>query len=71
MTAVFELKNLYKRFGDNVIYEDMNLEVEEGETFSIIGGSRHGQERVPQADDRAAAVREAGTSCSRARRSAT
>jgi len=31
MATVFELKNLFKAFGDNVIYEDMNLEVEEGE----------------------------------------
>lgn len=43
MTAVFELKNLYKAFGANVIYEDMNLQVEEGETFSIIGGSGMGK----------------------------
>ena len=43
MTVVFELKNLNKRFGDNVIYEDMNLEIEEGETFAIIGGSGMGK----------------------------
>ena len=43
MTAVFELRHLYKAFGANVIYEDMNLEVEEGETFSIIGGSGMGK----------------------------
>ena len=43
MTAVFELRHLYKAFGSNVIYEDMNLEVEEGETFSIIGGSGMGK----------------------------
>ncbi len=43
MSVVFELKNLHKRFGDNVIYEDMNLEVEEGETFTIIGGSGMGK----------------------------
>ena len=43
MSVVFELKNLFKRFGDNVIYEDMNLEIESGETFTIIGGSGMGK----------------------------
>ena len=43
MATVFELKNLYKAFGENVIYEDMNLQIEEGETFSIIGGSGMGK----------------------------
>jgi phospholipid/cholesterol/gamma-HCH transport system ATP-binding protein len=43
MSVVFELKHLSKRFGDNVIYEDMNLEIEEGETFTIIGGSGMGK----------------------------
>ncbi len=43
MAVVFELKNLYKAFGENVIYEDMNLQVEEGETFTIIGGSGMGK----------------------------
>jgi phospholipid/cholesterol/gamma-HCH transport system ATP-binding protein len=43
MGTVFELRNLYKAFGDNVIYEDMNLQIEEGETFSIIGGSGMGK----------------------------
>jgi phospholipid/cholesterol/gamma-HCH transport system ATP-binding protein len=43
MATVFELRNLYKAFGDNVIYEDMNLEVQEGETFTIIGGSGMGK----------------------------
>lgn len=43
MTTVFELRNLYKAFGENVIYEDMNLQVEEGETFTIIGGSGMGK----------------------------
>jgi phospholipid/cholesterol/gamma-HCH transport system ATP-binding protein len=43
MATVFELRNLYKAFGDNVIYEDMNLQIEEGETFTIIGGSGMGK----------------------------
>ncbi len=43
MTTVFELKNLYKAFGDNVIFKDMDLQIKEGETFSIIGGSGMGK----------------------------
>jgi len=43
MTTVFELRNLYKAFGTNVIYEDMNLKIEQGETFTIIGGSGMGK----------------------------
>src|SRR4028119_2181446 len=43
MATVFELKNLYKAFGENVIYEDMNLQIQEGETFTIIGGSGMGK----------------------------
>jgi len=43
MATVFELRNLYKAFGENVIYEDMNLQIEEGETFTIIGGSGMGK----------------------------
>lgn len=43
MAVVFELRNLYKHFGANVIYEDMNLQIEEGETFTIIGGSGMGK----------------------------
>ncbi len=43
MTTVFELRNLFKAFGTNVIYEDMNLKIEQGETFTIIGGSGMGK----------------------------
>jgi phospholipid/cholesterol/gamma-HCH transport system ATP-binding protein len=43
MATVFELRNLYKAFGENVIYEDMNLQIQEGETFTIIGGSGMGK----------------------------
>jgi len=43
MTTVFELRNLFKAFGENVIYEDMNLKIEQGETFTIIGGSGMGK----------------------------
>lgn len=43
MTVIFELRNLNKRFGENVIYEDMNLQIETGETYTIIGGSGMGK----------------------------
>jgi phospholipid/cholesterol/gamma-HCH transport system ATP-binding protein len=43
MTTVFELRDLHKRFGDNVIYDGMNLKIEQGETFTIIGGSGMGK----------------------------
>src|SRR5688572_28784425 len=43
MTVIFELRNLNKRFGENVIYEDMNLQIEAGETYTIIGGSGMGK----------------------------
>lgn len=43
MTAVIELKHVFKRFGDNIIYEDMSFAVEAGETFTIIGGSGMGK----------------------------
>ncbi|MBL9102097.1 MAG: ATP-binding cassette domain-containing protein [Myxococcales bacterium] len=40
---MFELRDLHKRFGDNVIYDGMNLKIEQGETFTIIGGSGMGK----------------------------
>lgn len=43
MAPIIELRNVYKRFGDNVIYEDMSFSVEAGETFTIIGGSGMGK----------------------------
>ncbi|MCY1062892.1 ATP-binding cassette domain-containing protein [Nannocystis sp. SCPEA4] len=43
MAPIIELRNVYKRFGDNIIYEDMSFEVEAGETFTIIGGSGMGK----------------------------
>ncbi|MFY0530712.1 ATP-binding cassette domain-containing protein [Nannocystis pusilla] len=43
MAPIIELRNVYKRFGDNVIYEDMSFAVEAGETFTIIGGSGMGK----------------------------
>jgi len=43
MAPIIELKQVYKRFGDNVIYEDMSFEIQAGETFTIIGGSGMGK----------------------------
>src|SRR5690606_2163715 len=43
MAPIIELRNVYKRFGDNIIYEDMSFSVEAGETFTIIGGSGMGK----------------------------
>lgn len=43
MAPIIELRNVYKRFGDNIIYEDMSFAVEAGETFTIIGGSGMGK----------------------------
>lgn len=43
MAPIIELKHVSKRFGDNIIYEDMGFAVEPGETFTIIGGSGMGK----------------------------
>lgn len=43
MAPIIELEHVYKRFGDNIIYEDMSFSVEAGETFTIIGGSGMGK----------------------------
>lgn len=42
-THVFELIEVSKAFGHNVIYEHMNLEVRQGETLTILGGSGTGK----------------------------
>ncbi len=43
MAPIIELRHVFKRFGENVIYEDMSFAVETGETFTIIGGSGMGK----------------------------
>lgn len=43
MAPVIELKGVSKSFGDKLIYKSMDLAVEEGETFTIIGGSGMGK----------------------------
>ncbi len=41
--ALIEFKDVDKAFGSNVIYDDMNLTIHEGETLTIIGGSGQGK----------------------------
>ena len=43
MNPIIEFKGVYKAFGPKVIYEDLNLEIFEGETLCIIGGSGTGK----------------------------
>ncbi len=40
---VFEMHDVSKSFGKNVIYEHMNLDVRPGETLTILGGSGTGK----------------------------
>ncbi|MEZ4381449.1 MAG: ATP-binding cassette domain-containing protein [Nannocystaceae bacterium] len=43
MAPVIQFRNVFKAFGNHVIYEGMNLEIERGETLSVIGGSGQGK----------------------------
>ena len=43
MTAVLELRNLTRKFGDFIAVNDLSLEVEEGSFFSILGPSGCGK----------------------------
>jgi phospholipid/cholesterol/gamma-HCH transport system ATP-binding protein len=38
-----EVKNLHKCFGSQIIHEDLNLTINQGETVSIVGGSGTGK----------------------------
>jgi len=40
---MIRIKNLYKSFGDNRVLQGVNLEIEEGKTITIIGGSGCGK----------------------------
>lgn len=40
---MLEIKNLYKNFGDSVVFEDFNLKVDEGEFIFITGPSGSGK----------------------------
>ncbi|MFM2475664.1 amino acid ABC transporter ATP-binding protein [Celerinatantimonas sp. MCCC 1A17872] len=42
-SPIIKLSNLCKRFGDNLVLKGINLNVEEGEVLSIIGGSGSGK----------------------------
>jgi phospholipid/cholesterol/gamma-HCH transport system ATP-binding protein len=41
--ALIEFRNVKKAFGPKVVYEDLNLDVEAGESLTIIGGSGMGK----------------------------
>ena len=41
--SLIEFRAVKKAFGPNVVYRDLNLEIEEGELLTIIGGSGQGK----------------------------
>ncbi|NVB41843.1 ATP-binding cassette domain-containing protein [Pseudenhygromyxa sp. WMMC2535] len=41
--VLISFEGVHKSFGDNTVYEDMNLDVRLGETLTIIGGSGQGK----------------------------
>lgn len=44
MTApIIEIKNLWTQFGQHVVHEDLNLDVQRGEIVSLVGGSGAGK----------------------------
>jgi phospholipid/cholesterol/gamma-HCH transport system ATP-binding protein len=43
MAAVVEVQGLTNRFGEQVVHEDLDMTVEEGEVFGIVGGSGTGK----------------------------
>ena len=43
MEYIFEIENLEKSFGDNVVLKDINFKVKKGEVVSIIGSSGSGK----------------------------
>ncbi|MEE8333848.1 MAG: ABC transporter ATP-binding protein [Alphaproteobacteria bacterium] len=38
-----EIKDLHKRFGDNIVLDGLNLDIREGESLVVIGGSGSGK----------------------------
>lgn len=43
MSEIIRVNNLEKKFGDNLVLKDINMEVDEGEVVSIIGSSGSGK----------------------------
>lgn len=43
MQTIISFKNLYKSFGENKVIENLSLDIYEGETITIIGGSGSGK----------------------------
>ena len=43
MDPVIQFRNVFKAFGSHAIYEGMDLEIREGETLTVIGGSGQGK----------------------------
>lgn len=43
MFTIISFKNLYKSFGENKVIENLSLDIYEGETITIIGGSGSGK----------------------------
>lgn len=44
--AYLELKNIDKKFGDKVILNDLNMEIEKGELISLLGSSGSGKSTI-------------------------
>ena len=42
-TPIVTFRDIWKRFGPKIIYEGLDLDVYEGETLTIIGGSGTGK----------------------------
>jgi len=41
--AVIDIRNLYSRFGNNVVHDDISVSVQAGEIFALVGGSGCGK----------------------------
>lgn len=37
MTAVIEVENLQKKYGENIVLKDISFEVKKGEVFALLG----------------------------------
>ncbi|WP_297377832.1 ATP-binding cassette domain-containing protein, partial [uncultured Helcococcus sp.] len=43
MKNIMTLKNISKRFGENIIFDKFNLDIEEGKSIAIVGKSGSGK----------------------------